>query len=261
MDAALERGGLRAGSRVLEVGCGTGKLTELLAARGLRVEAVDPGPNMVATARRRVGAAGAVDFRVGRFEDADIPRSSFDAVFSATAFHWLDPEVAWQKAAAALVPGGLLALLTHTGLRDERAAPAEDAFAALLREHAPEVGARFRPSRDLATILAGAAERRDNVSEAWDWIMGEGRHDLAVEEARDLFRDVEVAIAGETAERTAEEILAHFRTTSLWFQVDPGRRRALEDADRDLIERFGGTIHVSWATVLVTARRAARGAR
>src|SRR5262249_21801931 len=85
VDIALERGGLRAGSRVLEVGCGTGKLTELLAARDLQVDAVDPGPNMIAAARRRVGEAANVRFHVGRFEDMNLPKGVFEAVLSATA--------------------------------------------------------------------------------------------------------------------------------------------------------------------------------
>src|SRR4029450_11420509 len=72
VDRALARGRLDAGSRVVEVGCGTGKLSELLADRGLRIDAVDPGPNMIQVARRRVGAA-AVEFHVGRFEDVDLP--------------------------------------------------------------------------------------------------------------------------------------------------------------------------------------------
>ena len=58
------------GACVLEIGCGTGLLTEMLVARGLRVEAVDPGPSMVDAARRRVGDAD-VRFHLGRFEDVD----------------------------------------------------------------------------------------------------------------------------------------------------------------------------------------------
>ncbi len=43
VDAACDRARLSPGSRVLEVGCGTGQLTEMLAARRLEVDAVDPG--------------------------------------------------------------------------------------------------------------------------------------------------------------------------------------------------------------------------
>jgi ubiquinone/menaquinone biosynthesis C-methylase UbiE len=49
--AAVELAGLRIGSRVVEVGAGTGKLTEELVAFGLRVDAVEPGPNMIELAR------------------------------------------------------------------------------------------------------------------------------------------------------------------------------------------------------------------
>ena len=108
LDRAIQRGNLGAGSRVLEVGCGTGKLTELLVERGLGVDAVDPGTNMIAVAQRRVGKTDAVSFHLGRFEDVDLPDKSFDAVFSATAFHWVDPAVGWAKAAAYLRIGGLL---------------------------------------------------------------------------------------------------------------------------------------------------------
>jgi len=67
VDLAVERGGLGAGSRVLEVGSGTGKLTESLVEHGLTVDAVEPGQNMIAAARKRVGDTGSVTFHVGRF--------------------------------------------------------------------------------------------------------------------------------------------------------------------------------------------------
>ena len=73
VDAACAIGALARGSLTLEIGCGTGKLTEALVERGLRVEAVDPGPSMIALARRRTGHSRAVTFHVGRFEDVALP--------------------------------------------------------------------------------------------------------------------------------------------------------------------------------------------
>jgi SAM-dependent methyltransferase len=260
VDAALERGRLGPGSRVLEIGCGTGKLTELLAARGLAVDAIDPGASMIEAARRRVDATDRVRFHLGRFEDLSLGDGSFAAAFSATAFHWLDPALSWRQAARHLEQDGLLALLTYTGVRDERSASASDGFAEMIRKHAPEAAGSVRPSRELETILAGVDQRRDNVSEVWDWIMGGGRHRLAVEGARELFQDVEVAAEVTELEQTADELLAYFRTTSLYFQIDPAHRATIEEADRRMVERLGGTVHVSLATVLLTARKA-RGAR
>src|SRR6476646_9817404 len=86
----------------------------MLVARGLRVDAVDPGARLVEEARRRVGD-GRVDFHLGRFEDVELSPGSFAAAFSGTAFHWVDPTVGWGKVAEVLAPGGMLALL-QTGL-------------------------------------------------------------------------------------------------------------------------------------------------
>jgi ubiquinone/menaquinone biosynthesis C-methylase UbiE len=94
---------------VLEVGCGTGQLTESLAGYGFRRTAIDIGSSMVAAARRRLDGS-ALAFQVSSFEDfaAD---ASFDLIISGTAFHWVDPEVRFRKPARLLRPGGWLALL------------------------------------------------------------------------------------------------------------------------------------------------------
>ena len=113
VDAACAIAELERGSPVLEIGCGTGKLTEALALRSLHVEAVDPGARMVDVARRRVGSSADVNFRIGRFEDLELPAGTFAAAFSATAFHWVEPSIGWAKVADALRPGGVFALLTH----------------------------------------------------------------------------------------------------------------------------------------------------
>jgi SAM-dependent methyltransferase len=95
------------GPRVLEIGCGTGKLTRALVARGVDVVCIEPGANLAAIAARSAPVT------VGRFEDVE-PDGAYDAVCCATAWHWLDPEIAPRKVHDLLVPGGVLAVIgTH----------------------------------------------------------------------------------------------------------------------------------------------------
>jgi SAM-dependent methyltransferase len=99
------------GERVLEVGCGSGQATQGLLDRGWEVVAVDPGDELVALAKARV--SGKVTFHVARFEAFDPQPASFGLVASAQAWHWIDPAVSFPKAAAALRPGGWLAVFGH----------------------------------------------------------------------------------------------------------------------------------------------------
>jgi SAM-dependent methyltransferase len=257
VDRALARGGLGAGSRVVEVGCGTGKLTEQLVERDLHIDAVDPGANMIEVARRRVGSAASVEFHVGTFEDVALQEEAFAGVFAATAFHWVDPEIGWAKAASLLEPGGVLALLSHLTVRDEESAEVYEALIGVLREHEPEIAADWPKLRDLDAVLAGVPARAGNASATWDWLMA-GRHRMEVAAAVDLFEDVEVATDAEVVEETADELIEHFRTTSLCHQLEPDRREALLEADRRVLEDFGGTIRSTLVAVLMTARRAPR---
>jgi SAM-dependent methyltransferase len=106
--------GITAASRVLEIGCGTGQLTVPLAEVGCEIVALDIGANMAAVARRNLAKYPSVQVIVTAFEDWPLPAEPFDAVVSATAFHWLDPAVRVHKAADALRPGGTLATIaTH----------------------------------------------------------------------------------------------------------------------------------------------------
>lgn len=106
-------GGLQAGSRILEIGCGTGQATVPLAEHGYEVLAVEPGGELAVIARRRLAAHSNAEVVVSSFEDWTIPDEPFDAVVSATAFHWIDPDVRVTKAAQALRRGGSLAIIEN----------------------------------------------------------------------------------------------------------------------------------------------------
>lgn len=246
VDAACAAGGLVPGSPVVEVGCGTGKLTEALVERGLRVEAVDPGGALLEVARRRT-AGSSVRFHLGRFEDVELPDGAFDAVFSATAFHWVDPDVGWSKAARVLRPGGLLALLLRTG--GSASPELRAAFLEAWRQVLPE--AASWSFRDADTIWEGAEERRGNVSELWAWLE---KRDLARPEAATLFADVDLVKVTEEREVTAAEHVAFVRTTSSYLRLDAARRQAFEEHLHAVFEGIGGSYDAMTFATLVTGR-------
>ena len=91
------------GEKVLDLGCGTGRLTHEIAQRGADVTGVDHDDNMIAAARRNYPAL--------RFDRADgeqpLGNRQYDAVFSNAALHWMTRAASVvQHIAAALHNGG-----------------------------------------------------------------------------------------------------------------------------------------------------------
>jgi ubiquinone/menaquinone biosynthesis C-methylase UbiE len=141
-----------AGSGVLEVGCGTGQLTESLAGHRFRLTAIDIGPSMVAAARRRLDGS-AISFQVSSFEDFAAPDASFDLIISGNAFHWVDPEVRFSKPARLLRPGGWLALLDTVERCDD---PFGTALLGLWAARSEDGRAQFRRPHFAGTeVIAG----------------------------------------------------------------------------------------------------------
>lgn len=99
------------GVRVLEIGCGSGQLSVALARRGVDLLAVEPGPHLAAFARQNLSPFPNARVEVSAFEAWPAPAGPFDAVVCASAFHWLDPDTRFTRCAAALRPGGRLAIL------------------------------------------------------------------------------------------------------------------------------------------------------
>ncbi|HEU5383836.1 MAG TPA: class I SAM-dependent methyltransferase [Ktedonobacteraceae bacterium] len=102
---------LHHGSKVLEIGCGTGQLSVPLAQHGIDLLAIELGPHLAALARRNLKRFSNVHVEVSSFEAWLVPSQKFDAVVSASAFHWLDPDVRFSKCVEVLHPGGFLTIL------------------------------------------------------------------------------------------------------------------------------------------------------
>ncbi|MFD8074049.1 class I SAM-dependent methyltransferase [Streptomyces sp. NPDC059718] len=90
----------------LDVGCGTGRFARRLAARGLRVDAIDASPEAVAAA----GTAPGVTFRVADITRVDLPTAHYDLITCLASLHHV-PFATVTALRAALAPGGTLLVL------------------------------------------------------------------------------------------------------------------------------------------------------
>jgi SAM-dependent methyltransferase len=218
-----------ANGRVLEVGCGTGKGTRLFAPYGWDMTCLDPAEGMVAVAARTCAGYRNVGFRITRFEDWPMESGAFDLVFSAQAFHWVQPEVGYAKAGRALKRNGALALFWNDQEREP--SPLRDALDRAYATHAPDLRSPA-PGR-------GSGPERKVAS-----INGTG-----------LFGAVDVRRYRWTADYDTARWVKFLSTNSDHRVLPADRRERLFNAVRDAIEQHGGVHRVPITTVLYFARR------
>ncbi len=111
LDALVAAGRLDiAGARVLDIGCGTGRVVDVLARRGVRAWGIDPSPEMLAQARGCRPPGGG--FKEARAERLPFKDGWFDGAVMRQVVQHLELDSAFAEAARVLRPGGRLAIAT-----------------------------------------------------------------------------------------------------------------------------------------------------
>lgn len=95
----------------LEIGCGTGAFSRLLAARARRVTALDLSPQMIRIARVRSSQLANIDYRVADAASCDLPAEEFDCIASIATMHHLPMKPMLRRMRGALKLNGVLLVL------------------------------------------------------------------------------------------------------------------------------------------------------
>jgi trans-aconitate 2-methyltransferase len=171
----LDRLDLRGDERVLDAGCGTGRVTAALLERLPRGEvvAVDGSPAMVEAARERLGDA--VELRVADLVELEL-EPPVDAILSTATFHWIaDHDRLFERLLAVLRPGGRL--VAQCGGAGNIAALKGAAERVGAREpFAGALGGWPGPWRFASTTETAERLRRLGWVDVWTW-----SHDVRVE--------------------------------------------------------------------------------
>jgi SAM-dependent methyltransferase len=227
-DDLVELARLAPGSRVLEIGCGTGQATLPLAERGLSILAVELGANLADVARRKLAAYPDVEIVTSSFEDWDPGDELFDAVVCFNAFHWLDPDLRFAKSAAVLGLSGSLEVfgsgfVVHDG--------ADPTWLALFEDEALTVG--FEP------------RHLDDVRNRSEEFTAGGHFSTATRKT--YLRDLTYG---------AEDYIALVGTMSRHRALEDDVREELFERMRRQIEEGGGSVTPTRLDVLYIARKA-----
>jgi SAM-dependent methyltransferase len=153
------------GESVLDVGCGAGSFTWLLAALFKRIAGLDPKAARIDEAKAAARQKGLdIDFRVGEAERMPFPDASFDVVvFSNSLHHIPGMDAALAEAARVVKPGGLVYVMEPvpagtffetTRLVNDETEIRSDAWRALHRVAGltPEIERPYRARRGFASI-------------------------------------------------------------------------------------------------------------
>jgi SAM-dependent methyltransferase len=221
--------------RLLEIGCATGKATLPLARRGLAITCLEPGPELAAAARSNLAAFPAVSVVTTDFESwAAPPGETFDLVFAATAWHWIDPVAGFRRAWELLAPGGHLAIWNQGHVFPDGGDP-------IFTEIQPvydEIGAGQPPG-----------EGRPRPGEMPDEL-------TAAIEASGLFGDIVVEQFDWEVRYDAAGYLALLDTFSGHIAMAPCQRdRLYGEIRRRLAQRPDGQLRRHWGAILHVARR------
>jgi SAM-dependent methyltransferase len=227
------RCGLGPTTRALEIGPGTGQVTQRLLRNGAHVVAVEPDPSM-ASYLFETSASANLDVVISSFEDAAVAPASFDLAVAATSFHWVDQEVGLTKLGRAMRPGGWIALW-WTLFRD----PAQpDEFSQAL-DHI------------LGPVTRGAFDET-------------GRPPFQLDEPhrrRDMTRwagldDVTSQVIPWTCEMTPVQARALYASMATVIRLPPDdQRRILDGIERLATEMSEGIVRRRFVSALYTGRR------
>jgi hypothetical protein len=159
------------------------------------------------------------------FEEWELEPESFDAVIAASSFHWISPEIAYPKAAAALCPAGFLILLWNKELQ-----PQYEVYQLLEKVyavHAPALNKSYEDSATQSSILNELGQMAIESGQFKNMVTGQF--------------EVEVTYS-------VDQYLLLLNTYSPYLKLEPQQNQRLCTGLKEVLEQNGNSVQLSYVS-------------
>lgn len=225
--------GLTPQADVLEIGAGPGQASEFFADRDYAITALEISDRQVAYLKNKFSRAKSFRCVCAPFEEYVCEDASFDLIFSATAFHWIQPEVGYPKAFRLLKENGVVAVFWHMASIVEPKSELQRQIRAVYRRHAPQLD-------DYLTETEAEELHQRRFAEI---------------RTRDIFHPPVSKVYRWQDEYTAERCLQLMNSYSDFHSIDHAKRAVILKETAALIELAGGVIQIPQEVRLYMAKK------
>jgi SAM-dependent methyltransferase len=234
INRVVELAELPSNANILEIGCGPGIATVAFAELGFAMLCLEPSQPACQLARQNCATYPYVEIKNQTLEEWELEADKFNAVLAATSFHWVSPEIRYQKTAAALKDKGSLILLWNAGVL-----PEDEVYQVL-----DEVYQNQAPS-----LAEYHAKERANQAESFKDIgqnvIDSGLYDNLIYEQ--LVSQISYSV---------EDYLALLQTYSKYIALDDEKRTSLLANLREALEKnCGNNIKTSYISAFHLAKK------
>ena len=229
----------------LEIGAGTGKATVQALDAGYGVLAVEMGENMTEFLKRKFSENEEFKVITSTFEDAELEDSSYDLIFAASAFHWIDADIGCPKVFRLLKDGGTFALMRLNVVRQGEGDLTDDIEAAYVKHYYTHYEDwRKREKR----IVEMSIDDYLDPEELHRGFRLKGLEPYG-------FTDITMKLYKSYKLYTADEYVSLMKTMSDHISLPEKNRKDLHNALTDAINKNGGTLKADYVYQLYMGRK------
>ncbi|WP_283694965.1 class I SAM-dependent methyltransferase [Clostridium perfringens] len=226
----MEYSKLDINKKALEIGIGTGQATLPFLKTGFDLIAIELGENLAEFSKNKFKAYKNFNILNVPFEDFKCDENTFDLIYSATAFHWIDENIGYPKALKLLKPGGTLALFWNKpfiGRKDD-----------LLHQKIQSIYEKYKPSK---------AKPIENDKEHYKELLEKLR--------KYGFKDVELKLYHKTRIFNAYNYISLLNTYSDHIAMNPNIKEHFEKEIRQAILDNNNSLKIYDTMELYLARK------